>query len=69
MLFPKVLGEQGVYFADISHANIDSGGQYWDITDVDTHYLTQDDRIDINTWAVIFAYWKSDMKGQEINDK
>ena len=65
----QVIGEHGVFFADLSNAEIDSGGQYWDVENVATHYLTQDDTININSWAVNFASWKSNMKGQEISDR
>ena len=52
----QVVGHYGVSIPDISSAQVDDSGEYWAISNVIFHYLTQGDTINLNTLQVIHVY-------------
>jgi cyanophycinase len=62
----EVVGIAGVFIVDISAAFADPGSEYYKILDVNTHYITQGDKINLYSRNVTFdTTWKTDLKGQE----
>ena len=56
----------GVFVADLSTAYVDPVSPLFRILDVNAHYLTLGDRIDLRTRVVTFdASWKSNLAGAE----
>nr|XP_032813801.1 cyanophycinase-like [Petromyzon marinus] len=64
----KVVGKFGVLFMDLSGAWDDTASARWHLRNVRTHYLTEDDSIDMVSWRVTFASWKSATGGREDYD-
>jgi len=64
-LMGEVIGYYGVFFADVSQANVQND-DYWSIENVETHYLTQGDAIDLANWRVSsFGSNKLNLNGNE----
>ncbi|KAI8491479.1 hypothetical protein Bbelb_306790 [Branchiostoma belcheri] len=63
-----VVGTGGVMMVDISSAAV-SPSRDFDVTDVVTSYLTEDDRVDFATKQVTFAPWKQGLSGNERFDR
>lgn len=62
-----VLGTYGVYFADVSRANVDTAGGFWSVDTVYAHYLGSGDSVDLSTWTdVTYADFKTNMAGDEL---
>jgi len=65
----KVIGSGGVWAVDLSLASIQIVDGWWTCDQALTLYLTLDDTLNLNTWEVQFAGWKSDLVGQEQEEK
>ncbi|XP_019619663.1 PREDICTED: uncharacterized protein LOC109466391 [Branchiostoma belcheri] len=63
-----VVGTGGVMMVDISSAAVSTSRDF-DVTDVVTSYLTEDDRVDFATKQVTFAPWKQGLSGNERFDR
>jgi len=64
-----VIGVGGVLIADLSSAYVDPNSQYFSILNVNTHYITHGDRINLNTRQVTYDLtWKTNLRGQEAYD-
>ncbi|XP_061407642.1 cyanophycinase-like [Lethenteron reissneri] len=64
----KVVGKFGVLFMDLSGAWDDTASASWHLRNVRVHYLTEDDSLDMLSWRVTFAPWKSATGGREDYD-
>ncbi|XP_070565377.1 cyanophycinase-like isoform X2 [Ptychodera flava] len=60
-----VLGENGVFFADMDHAHIHFNP--FDIEHVDCHYLTEKDEYNFLRDEVTYASYKKNLIGDEMN--
>ena len=68
-----MIGEGGVFFADLTQSRVDTVNGYWRIRDVYTDWLSSGDTITMDTHdtrhRVTFGWWKSDLSGDEEYDR
>lgn len=61
-----IVGYNGVYIVDLTYArNISNNSQYFNIQNVSVNYLTKEDKFNLVTKETTFAYWKSNIAGQQ----
>lgn len=64
----QIIGENGVFFADVSNSHVDNSTKYFNIDNVMVHYLTHGDKIFLQNKTIKFSPTKTQMKGHENYD-
>lgn len=64
----EIIGEHGVFFADVSNSHVDNSTKYFNIDNVMVHYLTHGDKIFLQNKTIKFSPTKTQMKGHENYD-
>lgn len=64
----KVLGQNGVFLADVSRSHVETGTRYFNIDNVMVHFLTHGDGIWLRNKTIMFSSKKTMMTGHEHYD-